>query len=645
MHNQFEEQLSSGRHSDHQEMMRAVPAMLKIDFRNGYNSTCRGKMLAQVEAKVPHLLRFARYLYAQRTKFVVMHKGQLVEVIESAFGSQQGDPLGGHFFALSIYDFMKQVRDEWPTACISWVVDDLTVVDTQERLLEVARMVDTEGPEYGLFKHDTKGEIYSPHNVGGWTPFRAFTHTLRYKHASEGFDKPLLGALVGQEAHEQAMAADRVKELMAPIAHLKRIQDTQLEFVLLKYCSSTVPMHLCRMVAPHIVESALRLHSNMVRSELDRIVADAGEGTKLTNTEWQWAKLPTREGGLGLHDLPLISEAAYVAALAAVARRAIKIHTDTGSTAANSVARWFHDDNDGFEELLARVAAQVNGGDAPNSTICPSIEAFETMPSQAKLSHAIYQKRTEALLADPSLSREDRAWMRSRVQFNAGKFLQAIPMTQKFQCSSLVFKIMLQLQMGRKISGTEGIKQCALWGAHRDSSFKTARHPLTTCKKGKRVIAHDKLRDIIHKMYQELGIGAEKEVRGLFSQLTSDGDHRPADVLVPPSATGGELHWALDVTITDPTNKTNLERHSDTRALAAATRVHNKKLEIFRRQLEAAGPAGLQFEKKPLAFEATGAMGKETQEWWKGVVKLAFGPNANDTMFKSNSHGNELKVG
>ena len=213
--------------------------------------------------------------------------------------------------------------------------------------------------------------------------------------------------------------------------------------------------------------------------------------------------------------------------------------------------------------------------------------------------------------------------MRSRVQFNAGKFLQAIPMTQNFQCSSLVFKIMLQLQMGRKISGTEGIQQCALCGAHRDSSFKTARHPLTTCKKGKRVIAHDKLRDIIHKMYQELGIGAEKEVRGLFSQLTSDGDHRPADVLVPPSATGGGLHWALDVTITDPTNKTNLERHSDTRALAAATRVHNKKLEIFRRQLEAAGPAGLQFEKKPLAFEATGAMGKETQEWWKGVVKLA----------------------
>ena len=46
-------------------------------------------------------------------------------------------------------------------------------------------------------------------------------------------------------------------------------------------------------------------------------------------------------------------------------------------------------------------------------------------------------------------------------------------------------------------------------------------------------------------------------------------------------------------------------------------------MECYKKQLEAAGQAGLPFEKKPLAFETTGAMGKETQEWWKSVVKLA----------------------
>ena len=31
---------------------------------------------------------------------------------------------------------------------------------------------------------------------------------------------------------------------------------------------------------------------------------------------------------------------------------------------------------------------------------------------------------------------------------------------------------------------------------------------------------------------------------------------------------------------------------------------------------------GLQFEKKPLVFETTGAMGVETKKWWKSVLAL-----------------------
>ena len=46
-------------------------------------------------------------------------------------------------------------------------------------------------------------------------------------------------------------------------------------------------------------------------------------------------------------------------------------------------------------------------------------------------------------------------------------------------------------------------------------------------------------------------------------------------------------------------------------------------MECYTKQLEAAGQGGLQFEKKPLAFETTGAMGKEKQERWRAVLKLA----------------------
>ena len=50
-----------------------TPGILKVDFKNGYNSTCRAKMLSQVQSKMPKLLRFARFLHNQQAQFVVGH--------------------------------------------------------------------------------------------------------------------------------------------------------------------------------------------------------------------------------------------------------------------------------------------------------------------------------------------------------------------------------------------------------------------------------------------------------------------------------------------------------------------------------------------------------------------------------------------
>ena len=63
---------------------------------------------------------------------------------------------------------------------------------------------------------------------------------------------------------------------------------------------------------------------------------------------------------------------------------------------------------------------------------------------------------------------------------------------------------------------------------------------MTVCKKAQRGLCHDAVRDVIHRMYRiELKVATEVEVAGLFSQLKSDGQHRPADVLVPASASEG----------------------------------------------------------------------------------------------------------
>ena len=94
-------------------------------------------------------------------------------------------------------------------------------------------------------------------------------------------------------------------------------------------------------------------------------------------------------------------------------------------------------------------------------------------------------------------------------------------------------------------------------------------------------------------------------------------------MLVPASATGTDKATALDITITNPTNKTALDRGSDRKPLVAAAVRHTVKLGTHKKALEEAGDQGLPFTEGPLVFETTGAMGEETQKWWKSIVETS----------------------
>jgi hypothetical protein len=609
-----------------------VPAGLKIDYKNGYNSTKRSKMLAQVEQKFPALLRFTRYVYAQRAKFVVMHKGRVIEAIDSVHGTQQGDPLGGHLFALSIYDFMKELRDDFPQAAISWIVDDLTVSDTQAQLKLIAERVHTVGPEYGLFKNHSKGEIFSHITAAqpNWKPMEVF-ETLQYHHATTGFAKPLLGGPFGTRDHVSAQAREMAQDLTRPARHLHRLQSPQLEFQLLKHCICTTTMHLTRMVEPEALQPAIDEANTVSRRELSRIVADQGQPRRIDDYQMEWAQQSITEGGLGLHNLALIALAAYLAAMGGVARRAAGIHTATQHAAALMIRTWF-DTNTHFAEQLAKLAELVNTddlnreGDTPNP-IVPSIASIEKMPSQKAISKKLYRRNRDKLLNTEGISKAERAWRLSSSQFGAGSWLYCIPSIKLFRCGQ-VFKVMLQLRLGLSIAFASQVLKCKCGDVplipEDVEAYHRGWHWMSVCKKGHRVVRHNRIRDVIALLYRSLSISVEVEVRGLYAQLTAYGEHKPADVLVPASATPtGDKASALDVSITDPTAKLALAAHSYKEPLKAAHKRHTEKMGDHQKALEAAGDNGLLFTKQPLVFETTGAMGAETQKWWKAMVKMA----------------------
>ena len=138
---------------------------------------------------------------------------------------------------------------------------------------------------------------------------------------------------------------------------------------------------------------------------------------------------------------------------------------------------------------------------------------------------------------------------------------------------SAVFKMMLQIRLCLVLEFTENLDRCKC-GMQSDTGMQQGRHWMTKCPKAHRGITHNKMRHVVAAIYRALHVHVTVEVRGLDVQLTSYGEHKPADMLVPASATGTDKATALDITITDPTNKTTLDRGSDRKPLVAAAGRH-----------------------------------------------------------------------
>ena len=66
--------------------------------------------------------------------------------------------------------------------------------------------------------------------------------------------------------------------------------------------------------------------------------------------------------------------------------------------------------------------------------------------------------------------------------------------------------------------------------------------------KAHRVITHNKMREVVAAIYRALHVLVTVKVWGLYAQLTSYREHKPADVLVPVSATGTDKATAIDIT-------------------------------------------------------------------------------------------------
>ena len=82
--------------------------LLKLDFKNAFNTLRRDKMLESVKEYAPELFTFIHAAYGQAS---LLFCGD--HILESAEGVQQGDPLGPLLFCLTIQSLILKLQSEF----------------------------------------------------------------------------------------------------------------------------------------------------------------------------------------------------------------------------------------------------------------------------------------------------------------------------------------------------------------------------------------------------------------------------------------------------------------------------------------------------------------------------------------------------
>ena len=100
--------------------------LLKVDFRNAFNSVRRDKILEAVKSSIPELFLFVSSAYTVPSYLVCGDS-----IILSEEGVQQGDPLGPLLFCLTLHPLLSQLQSELKI----FYLDDGTVGGSTESVL------------------------------------------------------------------------------------------------------------------------------------------------------------------------------------------------------------------------------------------------------------------------------------------------------------------------------------------------------------------------------------------------------------------------------------------------------------------------------------------------------------------------------
>jgi hypothetical protein len=397
-------------------------------------------------------------------------------------------------FMIKLGDFLSPT-DKTPGSPSVWIVDDLTVVTSRAQCEAVVKYITTEGPTFGLRPSHGKLEAYSP--------YITTNHPLALTLAENGFvdtsNGPtgvprvsatglhrLLGAPIGPEDF-CCSSTGQIAEVAAnasafATAVVAKLSDCYAQYLLLRYCGSTLMHHLARLCNPTVLEGHSKQFETLLIDSTQSILSSQ---KPLNERQRQQVGLTGKEGGTGMVSVASVRHAAYIGACGAAARfmKTIKrssVHDrwwDAAEVLARIPSRPAAERARAFNQDIIRTMRQQT------KLKIPDLDPYapDTWPTQAALSKLTHRLRADKLESDLVSAGDlvEASWFSSGRGMGGGDWLNVIPVG-RLNAPSATFQVMLCNKLLHDIPGTEMLDRCAC--GHTDlKTLRNGVHWLTEC--------------------------------------------------------------------------------------------------------------------------------------------------------------------
>ena len=384
----------------------------------------------------------------------------------------------------------------------------------------------------------------------------------------------LLGAPIGNDDEIDDTLSKKIEEFQRLASRIKQlcVHDA---FFLLKNCFSLPKLQYILRCAPCYKSTVLQRYDSSIRETLQLIL-----NIELSDSAWNQATLPVKNGGIGIRLATQVALPAYLSSIASSGHLILQLLPPRLHSTEGSNDQLFIDAVDTWRERaggmeLPQLAINQKAWDMPLVGIAMD-KVLSAAPNQAGIA------RLTAASAPYS-----------------GAFLQALP------CSSIgtrlddaSLRIAIAFRLGTKVCAPH----TCICGATVESS---GIHGLSCRKSAGRIIRHNALNDLIKRSLATAEIPSRLEPTSLFR---SDGK-RPNGISLMPWKQGRCLVW--DVTCCGTLANSHLNRAVTGPGVVATDAENRKQLKY-----EAISQTHCFI---PVAVETLGALGEEATAFLKDL--------------------------